>query len=225
MGEVHCRNTCSICIGHDEVTNFRWWWCSDGGIILVVGISTLYKLLQVLQTTSCNDTCLASSPIAHILLHQACHYQPPLSTIQAIASIVPESMYNLDEQHRYPLHIAIENGAPFAVIKYLLTQFPGAVTSRDRDGKTPLHLLFHYVYCNETSRLLKIIRLLYRSEPSVVTIEDVLEYAIMLEMDMKVVKYLQALTVKERMRNDQIGENVVMVGEDRLSHSPLEVKS
>lgn len=48
--------------------------------------------------------------------------------------------YALHEGTKLPLHFAVQNSAPMAILELLVSSYPQALTTRDYDGSTPLHI-------------------------------------------------------------------------------------
>jgi len=89
-----------------------------------------------------NVKCSKDCTSCHGLLHHACRFQPPLFIVKKIINNFSEDVYELDCLNRLPLHIAIENGASFDVVNYLLRINPYAANRTCYNDNYPLHLAF-----------------------------------------------------------------------------------
>lgn len=152
-------------------------------------------------------------------LHIICSAHPPLHVVQKVARACPEALSQMDKNGHTPLHCAAEWGASSAVVDFLIYKYPAAAGMTDLDGKTPLHLtcenccydaacdMGHLPFeknCGADESqpqlvkgpLLPVIKALCKAAPKIPNIEDdegisALEYAIMHDADVKVVKLLQ----------------------------------
>jgi ankyrin repeat protein len=146
------------------------------------------------------------------LLHACCRHDPPVEIIAQMIHLRPELVSAQDCLGRTPLHIAAGCGAHPHVIKILAHADPSTCTVQDEDMRTPLHLACDR-YCNlfadpsnsEDSDgrdpSYDAVRALLSESLEAATLEDEdemnpLEYAIMSNADLKVVKLLQKATQK-----------------------------
>jgi ankyrin repeat protein len=78
-------------------------------------------------------------------LHYACEYRLDLTSIQCLVEAAPKVLSHVDQYGRLPLHwecsILSEREDKITVIKYLVEQYPAAVTVPDIDGRTPLQMV------------------------------------------------------------------------------------
>lgn len=77
--------------------------------------------------------------VCHSLLHAACRLQAPLYMIKRIVNICEDQVSEMDSAYQLPLHIAVEYGAPFEVIEFLLKKKISAASQADVRENTPLH--------------------------------------------------------------------------------------
>lgn len=136
-------------------------------------------------------------------LHAAARYDPPIEIIDIIVKICPESPRARDCLNRTPLHVASGAGASVGIIKYLVHAYPDACTIQDEDGRTPLHfacdsecLLFEGDQDQKDPPSFEIVYALLSGSVTSASMEDEdeispLEYAILSNADVKVVKILQ----------------------------------
>lgn len=147
------------------------------------------------------------------LLHACCRHQPPVEIIAQMIRLRPELVSAQDCLGRTPLHIAAGCSAHPHVIKILAHADPNTCTVQDDDKRTPLHLA-----CDRHCNLFEdpkgesnddgrdpcydAIRALLSESLEPATVEDEeemnpLEYAILSNADLKVVKLLQKATQKQ----------------------------
>mmetsp|Transcript_18172 Transcript_18172/g.39281 ORF Transcript_18172/g.39281 Transcript_18172/m.39281 type:complete len:169 (+) Transcript_18172:494-1000(+) len=141
------------------------------------------------------------------LLHAIVRHNPPNEVLTNMIKLYPKALEAADCLGRMPLHIAAGSGANTWVMKFLVLAFPQACNIQDEDGRTPLHLA-----CDSSCELFeddeqnprgppdfKVVRTLLKGSPEAVTLEDIdemnaLEYAIMSDAPIEVVKLLQKAT-------------------------------
>eukprot|EP00984_Skeletonema_dohrnii_P038611 scaffold42072_cov161-Skeletonema_dohrnii-CCMP3373.AAC.1 len=143
------------------------------------------------------------------LLHACCRHQPPVEIIAQMIRLRPELVSAQDCLGRTPLHIAAGCGAHPYVIKTLAHADPSTCTVQDEDMRTPLHLACDR-HCNlfedcEDSNgrepCYDAVRALLSESLDAAVLEDEdemnpVEYAIMSDADLKLVKLLQKATQK-----------------------------
>lgn len=143
------------------------------------------------------------------LLHACCRHEPPVEIIAQMIRLRPELVSAQDCLGRTPLHIAAGCSAHPSVIKTLAHADPSTCTVQDEDMRTPLHLACDR-HCNlfEGSEDEKgrepsydAVRALLSESLEAAVLEDEdemnpVEYAIMSNADMKLVKLLQKATQK-----------------------------
>ncbi len=143
------------------------------------------------------------------LLHACCRHEPPVEIIAQMIRLRPELVSAQDCLGRTPLHIAAGCSAHPYVIKTLAHADPSTCTVQDEDMRTPLHLACDR-YCNlfedsedSNGRELSYdaVRALLSESLEAAVLEDEdemnpVEYAIMSNADMKLVKLLQKATQK-----------------------------
>ena len=146
------------------------------------------------------------------LLHACCRHEPPLEIIAQMIRLRPELVSAQDRLGRTPLHIAAGCSAHPHVIKLIAHADPATCTVQDEDMRTPLHLacdrycnLFEDPHSDDSSDgrdpSYDAIRALLSESLQATMLEDEdemnpLEYAIMSDADIKVVKLLQKATQK-----------------------------
>jgi len=141
------------------------------------------------------------------ILHSCVRFNPPPHIVKTLLKLMPESPRCVDCMHRTPLHIAAGMMASLPIMQLLSDAYPHACTMGDDGGRTPLHLV-----CDSTCALFEggqesmreppsygVVRMLIKVSPSSVPLEDedgisALEYAILSELPIEVVKLLQYAT-------------------------------
>jgi len=144
------------------------------------------------------------------ILHACVRFNPPPHIVKILIELVPESPSCVDCLQRTPLHIAAGTHASLSTIQLLSDAYPGACTIHDEDGKTPLHLA-----CDSECELFEggrdsmreppsyeVVHTLINASPFSVLLEDedgtsALEYAILSDAPIKVVKLIQYVTLKQ----------------------------
>ena len=136
-------------------------------------------------------------------LHAAVRNDPPIDIIAEIVQICPNSPRARDCLNRTPLHVAAGVGASAGVIKHLVSSYPEACNVQDEDGRTPLHfacdsecLLFEGDQGRRDPPDFEVVRALLSGSMKSASMEDnddtsPLEYAIISNAELKVVKILQ----------------------------------
>ena len=177
------------------------------------------KLLSANRNTveEISTCCILGTSGSGGVLHFVCRFHPPLDVVQKIVESFPEYIDGIDRDSRLPLHIATRWGASSLVIKFLLQLSPNAEAVQDYLGKTPLILACqsyrrNFVPSIEDDKnsypstlkksMLQIVQALYKTAPEVVSLEDedgatALEYAIIVEADIRVVRLLHMASAKD----------------------------
>ena len=88
------------------------------------------------------------------ILYFACKSEAPLSVVELIVLLHPETIKEKNIDGDLPLHVACRNKQKLKVIQFLVQQHPNALLEKDIDGCLPLHLA-----C-ETKQSLKVTQLL-----------------------------------------------------------------
>jgi len=180
-----------------------------------------------------------SSPIS-TLLHITCKKHPPEDIITRMVQLCPTGMaaHQRDTSGRYPLHIAAAWGASPQVVKFLLLQNINAASHLAKDGKSPLHLCCEYG-CREGAcdpgtekdcynfvkgPVLQVVYNLFIASPKTINVEDIhgcapLEYAITYGADVKVVKFLQKLSVYMWKRETRMAQGEVLDASDHIHYA------
>jgi len=137
--------------------------------------------------------------------------------VKQLNDLCPDAVYEIDCKNRFPLHIAVDNGAPSDIQSYLIERNSFAAKVPDIDGKTPLHLLFRNYNVrrrNEPNRHLESyifdnVKLLSDAAPMSVFAQDnggktVLECAISEHVEQKIQQKLQSVAVRMGRRNSTL---------------------
>lgn len=136
-------------------------------------------------------------------LHAAVRNDPPVDIIAEIIQLCPNSPRARDCLNRTPLHVAAGVGASAAVIKHLVRIYPEACNVQDEDGRIPLHfacdsecLLFEGDQVRRDPPDFEVVCALLSGSMKSASMEDngdtsPLEYAIISNAELKVVKMLQ----------------------------------
>lgn len=153
-------------------------------------------------------------------LHAAVRNNPPLEIIAEIIQICPDSPRARDCLNRTPLHVAAGTNASVAVVQYLVRSYPEACNIQDEDGRTPLHfacdsecLLFEGDQGRRGPPAFEVVRALLSGSVKAASMEDEdctspLEYAIISNAEVKVVKILQqAAQLHMRRTQAQAGQS------------------
>ncbi|KAL7463735.1 hypothetical protein ACHAXS_004089 [Conticribra weissflogii] len=142
----------------------------------------------------------------NLLVHFACRFQAPLSTIRTLAEKFPESLTHSDASGRFPVHVASKWGATPDVIEFLIGSNPIAATIQDSLGKTPMHYLaeFYTQTCKHNAVAAEfledymedIARMLKKAAPKAMNLEDnngsnAIELAIENDAPLSVIKFMQ----------------------------------
>mmetsp|Transcript_3752 Transcript_3752/g.9572 ORF Transcript_3752/g.9572 Transcript_3752/m.9572 type:complete len:232 (-) Transcript_3752:140-835(-) len=140
-------------------------------------------------------------------LHACVRFDPPISILQQMINLYPQALRGEDCLGRTPLHVAAGCGASPYVMKILTINYPEACNMQDEDERTPLHFA-----CDASCQMfedddskprcppsLDVIRVLLSGSLDAVTLEDAdemnaVEYAIISDAPMEVVKLLQKAT-------------------------------
>ena len=144
------------------------------------------------------------------LLHACARYNPPVEIVSHMIMVCPGIVGAQDCIGRTPLHVAAGTGASPRLIRLLVKACPQSCNVQDEDGRTPLHLA-----CDSSCQLFEnddsdergppsydaVLALLKGSLLSA-TLEDedemsALEYAIVSDAPIEVVKLLQKATQKQ----------------------------
>mmetsp|Transcript_35620 Transcript_35620/g.75062 ORF Transcript_35620/g.75062 Transcript_35620/m.75062 type:complete len:234 (-) Transcript_35620:47-748(-) len=142
------------------------------------------------------------------LLHAVVRSHPPLQIVADIINICPDLPRARDCLNRTPLHLAAGIGASAEVIKSLAVAYPEACKIQDEDGRTPLHLycdvdciLFEGEKQKKKPPSVDVVHILLSASIVPASMEDndetsPIEYAIMSDADIRVVKLLQKAAQK-----------------------------
>jgi ankyrin repeat protein len=151
-------------------------------------------------------------------LHAAVRNNPPNEIVAKIIETCPDSPRARDCLNRTPLHVAAGVGASVAVINHLVNSYPEACNIQDEDGRTPLHFA-----CDAESLLFEgdqgrrgppdfvVVHSLLSGSIRSASMEDAddvspLEYAILSNADVKVVKMLQQATQLYMRKSAKAGQ-------------------
>jgi ankyrin repeat protein len=150
------------------------------------------------------------------LLHACVRYNPPPKLLKSMIETYPPALMAEDCLGRTPLHVAAGCGVDLWNIKLLTVNYPQACNIQDEDGRTPLHFacdtsceLFEDAECEPRSPpSLDVIRVLLAGSLDAVTLEDedemnAVEYAIVSDAPIEVVKLLQKATQRVLKRGQQ----------------------
>lgn len=154
------------------------------------------------------------------ILHQLCCMHPPLTIVQKVLQQCPDLVHQVDHFGRTALHHAADWGASPQVMEILLKENQEAALQRDFEGKTPLHLTFGGYgdgWCdtgNEAGDIVTgpykpVIVSLSQASPDAINIEDEngmnpIEYAIMNEMDISIIKIMQKRSVSSWQKESKV---------------------
>lgn len=175
---------------------------------------TLARLIS-LQNWNQVETMLTSRPAETIpiddrmaitqenIIHFACRFSAPLSTIKLLASKYPKSLLTPDAIGRFAIHVACKYGASPLVIHFLICENFPASGVPDDSGKAPIHYVAqYYTRTHSTSstkgneNMLQVVKLFKAAAPESFNLEDneeynAIEYALESNCDIRVVKAMQ----------------------------------
>jgi ankyrin repeat protein len=146
------------------------------------------------------------------LLHAVIKYNPPLHILDAMIRAHGEAVKGQDCLGRSPLHVACGTGADAQIIRRLVKAFPQACDIQDEDGRLPLHfacdvecVLFDGDQTPRTPPSVEVVKALLSGSMQSVLVEDddemsPIEYAIVSDADIKVVKLLQKASMSLRRK-------------------------
>lgn len=151
------------------------------------------------------------------ILHEAIELGVPDHTLMQLAGRFPILLYQIDGNGRYPLHMACAFGASAEFVELCINKNSSAITTKDIDGRTPLHLL-----CQNTwedywdlkinpvaeTNMIRILWIIHNKMPSAIVFKDnkgvgSLEYAIESNLSITFVNHLQTMVMnfnKEKAR-------------------------
>jgi len=146
------------------------------------------------------------------LLHAVVRYNPPLHILDTMILAHVDALEGQDCLGRTPLHVACGSGAEAQLIKSLVKAFPGACDIQDEDGRLPLHLacdtdcvLFEGDQTPRAPPPIDVVKVLLSGSMQSVLVEDEdemnpIEYAIVSDLNIKIVKLLQKASMTLRRR-------------------------
>lgn len=146
------------------------------------------------------------------LLHAVVRYNPPLHILDTIILAHSDALKGKDCLGRTPLHVACGSGAHYQIIERLVKGFPQACDLQDEDGRLPLHLacdtecaLFEGDETPRAPPTFDVVKVLLSGSLQSVLVEDEdemnpIEYAIISDLDMKIVKLLQKTSMSLRRK-------------------------
>ncbi|KAL7548366.1 hypothetical protein ACHAWF_012633 [Thalassiosira exigua] len=153
-------------------------------------------------------------------LHAIVKNKSPLEIVADVIKLCPETPRARDCLNRTPLHVAAGVGAEVPVVKFLALSYPEACKVQDVDGRTPLHFacdvdckLFEGEPVRQEPPSFELVHALLSASISPASMEDdddmsPLEYAIISDADVRVVKLLQkaaqkCMKMKAKQKEDQ----------------------
>lgn len=151
-------------------------------------------------------------------LHAVVRHHPPLEIVAGVVKLCPDTLYARDCLNRTPLHVAAGIGAHVSVIKLLAMSCPEACKVQDEDGRTPLHFacdvdcrLFEGEPLRRDPPSFEVVHALLSASITPASMEDddemsPLEYAILSDANVRVVKLLQKAAqkyMKAKHKGDQ----------------------
>lgn len=156
-----------------------------------------------------------------LIIHYACQYNAPLRTIVRLSTRLLSSLNAIDDDGRYPIHVAVLSGCMPDVIRFFLRVSPATASVQDKFGKTPMHYaaecyaenyLYNYVEAedaeaaHDNARL--VVEMLIAAAPQSVNVEDEdgmnpIELAVINSAHIKVVKMMQTASRKDWRRRTE----------------------
>ena len=149
------------------------------------------------------------------LLHAVVKYNPPLHILDAMIDAHGDALMGQDCVGRTPLHVACGTGASAEIICRLVKAYPQACDQHDEDGRLPLHLacdtecvLFEGDQAERAPPTIDVVRALLSGSLRSVLVEDEdemspIEYAIVSDANINVVKLLQKASMTVRRKEAQ----------------------
>jgi len=156
-----------------------------------------------------NGSCICERCIGESsLLHLACKFKPPLYIVCNFCALDSLHASQMDSNGRYALHLAVEYQSSVEVVQFLIERHAVSAEARDIYGQTPLciavqqckekwqrQFMDHTEISLQSTYMINIIDLLCDAYPALPLVEDknemtVLEYAIIAEVDWKVIHAL-----------------------------------
>lgn len=146
------------------------------------------------------------------LLHAVVRYNPPMHILDAIILAHGDALGGQDCVGRTPLHVACGSGAHYQIITRLVIAFPRACDLQDEDGRLPLHLacdtecaLFEGDVTPRAPPHIDVVKVLLSGSLQAVLVEDKdemnpIEYAIISNLSMRIVRLLQKSSMIVRMK-------------------------
>ena len=152
------------------------------------------------------------------LLHAVVKSNPPLDILDAMIDAHGDALKGQDCVGRTPLHVACGTGADDLIIRRLVKAYPQACDLQDEDGRLPLHIacdtdcvLFEGDQIPRAPPSIDAVRALLSGSLRSVLVEDEdemspIEYAIVSDANINVVKLLQKASMSLRRKDAQTGE-------------------
>lgn len=150
------------------------------------------------------------------LLHAVVRYNPPLHILDAIILAHGDALEAQDCIGRTPLHVACGSGAHHQIIRRLVKECPQACDLQDDDGRLPLHIacdtecvLFEGDQTPREPPTFDVVQVLLSGSLNSVLVEDEdemnpIEYAIISDLDIKIVKLLQKRSMSLRRKKAEV---------------------
>ena len=169
-------------------------------------------------------------------LHAVIKYNPPLSILNKMIKAHSDALKGQDCVGRTPLHVACGTGASANIIRSLVKEYPEACNVQDEDGRLPLHLacdsecvLFEGDETHRAPPTLEVIRPLLSGSLRSVLVEDEddmspIEYAIVSDADIKVVKLLQKASMTIRRQDKESSQAAARKAADEKDTKPVVVQ-
>ena len=130
------------------------------------------------------------------LLHLACEYNSPEYIIKKLMTMFPKYVFEFDNKHRLPLHVAIENDGKYRIVKSLLRKNEEAASVLDENGRSPLLIYFY-------SRSLRDVKLINE--------EESIQVFILQKMcqDIKIINLICSISFFSILNTDNDGKGVL----------------
>jgi Ankyrin repeats (3 copies) len=101
--------------------------------------------LDIVKEVLTEETARATDAEGKAALHWACEYRASLEKIKVLVETSREVLELKDVYGRLPMHwecsVVSDRKDKMPVVKYLVREFPEAVSAKDKDGKTPLQMI------------------------------------------------------------------------------------
>jgi len=179
---------------------------------------------------------------ADSILQFALRYRTPLHILKLFALRYPRCLTHPDPTGKYATHVAAKYGSMPNVMEFLVKKNVHAAGVQDPLGKAPIHYVAEFYATNNGAtvqamyeNMLEVVRILREAAPASFNLEDddgmnAVEYAIMNDCDIKVIKTMQrtarddwrALKANgQGKRHEELAKDIERTAQDAKMHVML----